>query len=149
MKTLKYKIIKSKTQYKEYCNVLEELVFTNSKNKEIKDEIEMLTLLVEKYDNENNELNELDPVDLLQHLMDEHNLKAKDLVSILGINKSMVSEILNYKKGLSKDIIRTLAAYFKVSQEAFNRPYQLKSVSFKAVRNIAIIHKTKRLLKAH
>jgi len=32
---------------------------------------------------------------------------------------------LHYKKGLSKDVIRKLAAHFKVSQEAFNRPYAL------------------------
>jgi len=33
--------------------------------------------------------------------------------------------MLNYKKGLSKEAIRKLSAYFKVSQEAFNRPHKL------------------------
>ena len=55
--------------------------------------------------------------------MDERNLKTKDLVEILGVSKGLVSDILHYKKGLSKEIIRSLADYFKVSQEAFNRPY--------------------------
>jgi HTH-type transcriptional regulator/antitoxin HigA len=55
--------------------------------------------------------------------MDERNLKAKDLVEILGVSKGLVSDILNYKKGLSKEIIRTLSDYFKVSQEALNKPY--------------------------
>ncbi|OYX94200.1 MAG: transcriptional regulator, partial [Sphingobacteriia bacterium 35-40-5] len=68
----------------------------------------------------------LDPVQLIQSLMEEHQLKAKDLVEILRISKGYVSDILNYKKGLSKDVIRKLAFHFKVSQEAFNRPYSLK-----------------------
>jgi len=52
-------------------------------------------------------------------------MKAQDLTAILGISKGYVSDILNYKKGLSKDVIRKLAEYFKVRQEAFNRPYNL------------------------
>ena len=58
--------------------------------------------------------------------MESHQLKAKDLVDMLGVSKSYVSEILNYRKGFSKVVIRKLAAHFKVSQEAFNRPYVLK-----------------------
>ena len=57
--------------------------------------------------------------------MNDHQLKAKDLVDILGISKGYVSDILHYKKGLSKEVIRKLASYFKVSQDAFNRPYAL------------------------
>lgn len=125
MVTLKYKVIKSKTQYKAYCKTLEELVSADFKSNEMKDEIELLTLLIEKWDEENNSFDDVDPVALLHSLMGERGLKAKDLVEILGVSKGLVSDILNYKKGLSKEIIRTLAEYFKVSQEAFNRPYQL------------------------
>ena len=59
--------------------------------------------------------------------MVDHNLKAKDLVNILELSKGTISKILNYQKGLSKDTIRKLSSYFKVSQEAFNRPYKLIS----------------------
>ena len=52
-------------------------------------------------------------------------MKPQDLTTILGISKGYVSDILNYKKGLSKEVIRKLAEYFKVKQEAFNRPYKL------------------------
>jgi HTH-type transcriptional regulator/antitoxin HigA len=38
----------------------------------------------------------------------------------------MVSEILNYNKGMSKEVIRKLAHHFKVSQDAFNKAYDLK-----------------------
>lgn len=59
--------------------------------------------------------------------MSEHKLISKDLVEILGVSKGLVSDILNRKKGLSKEIIRTLSSYFSVSQEVFNRPYKLKA----------------------
>ena len=126
MKVLKYKIIATKNQYKEYCKILESLVFSKSKNKNLKDEIALLTLLIEKWDNDHNSFNDLDPVQLLQSLMDSHQLKAKNLVDMLGVSKSYISEILNYRKGFSKVVIRKLASHFKVSQEAFNRPYVLK-----------------------
>lgn len=122
---LKYKVIKSKSQYKEYTNILEELVFADFKTREMKDEIDLLTLLIEKWDDEHNSFEDVDPITLLHSLMDGSSLKAKDLVEILGVSKGLVSDILNYKKGLSKENIRTLAGYFKVSQEAFNRPYKL------------------------
>lgn len=125
MEKLKYKVITSKSQYREYCNVLEELVFSGAKDRNTKDEIALLTLLIEKWDAANLSSTDLDPVQLLQSFMEEHNLKAKDLVEILGISKGYVSDILHYKKGLSKEVIRKLAEYFKVSQEAFNRPYTL------------------------
>ena len=88
----------------------------------MKDEIDLLTLLIEKWDAEHDSFGELDPIELLQSLMSEHNMKARDFLELLGVSKGYVSDILNYKKGLSKDVIRKLAERFKVSQEAFNRP---------------------------
>ena len=125
MTTLKYKIITSKTQYKAYCRALEQLVFSGSKDRNTKDEIALLTLLIEKWDSQHSTLNDLDPVQLLRSFMDDHHLKAKDIVIILGVSKGYVSDILRYKKGFSKEVIRKLADHFKVSQEAFNRPYKL------------------------
>lgn len=125
METLKYKVITSITQYKKYCNTLETLVFSGAKDKNTKDEIALLTLLIEKWDAEHLSATDLDPIQLLQSFMDEHGMKAKDLVTLLDVSKGYVSDILHYKKGLSKDVIRKLAAHFKVSQEAFNRPYVL------------------------
>jgi HTH-type transcriptional regulator/antitoxin HigA len=128
MEVLKYKVISSNTQYKEYSKILENLILSKFKNKNLTDEIALLTLLIEKWDNDHNTFNELDPVQLLQSLMNSHQLKSKDLVDMLGVSKSYVSEILNYRKGFSKVVIRKLASHFKVSQEAFNRPYVLKAL---------------------
>lgn len=127
MEALKYKVISNKSQYKTYCDALEELVFSGAKDRNSKDEIALLTLLIEKWDAEHITSTSLDPIQLLYSFMDSHELRPKDLVDITGISKGYVSDILHYKKGLSKEVIRKLAAYFKVSQEAFNRPYKLSA----------------------
>jgi HTH-type transcriptional regulator/antitoxin HigA len=145
MATLKYKVITSKSQYKEYSNVLEELVFSGSKDRNAKDEIALLTLLIEKWDAEHNTFDELGPIQLLHSLMEEHNMKAKDLVSVLDHSKGYVSDILNYKKGLSKEVIRKLADHFKVSQEAFNRPYKLVVPENSHLRNASVMNTPKKI----
>lgn len=145
MAALKYKVIKSKIQYKEYSNILERLVFSGMKNRDIKDEIALLTLLIEKWDAEHNTFEEVDPIRLLHSLMNDHNMKAKDLVEILEISKGYVSDILNYKKGLSKDVIRKLAAHFKVGQEAFNKSYKLVVPENTHFRNASVMNTKKEL----
>ncbi|MFM2387136.1 MAG: hypothetical protein RL660_1893 [Bacteroidota bacterium] len=145
MEQLKFKVIKTKAQYKQYCRQLELLLEKNSKKKTIQDEIELLTLLIEKWDEENNPLMELDPIELLHALMEENNLKAKDLVTITGISKGNISEILHYKRGLSKEVIRNLANHFKLNQEAFNRSYKLKVSENLHLRNASVMNTKKNL----
>ena len=123
MKTLKYTIIKNTSQYNTYCEMLERVVLTG--DEAFRDEVELLTLLIEKWDDEHNSFGNSNPVELLKALMTEHHLKAQDLVDILDLSKGTISKILNYYKGFSKETIRKLSDYFKVSQEAFNRPYEL------------------------
>jgi HTH-type transcriptional regulator/antitoxin HigA len=127
MEALQYKVIKTISQYKEYCNLLETLVVAKKKIKQQQDAIELLTLLIEKWDEAHNNFSETDPVELLDYLMKENKVKGVDLAKELEISKSLVSDILNYRRALSRDIIRKLAARFKVSQELFNRPYKLIS----------------------
>src|SRR5450759_119526 len=138
MKTLKYKVIKTEDQYKEYVSILEQLLGIAS-DEAIQEEIELLTLLIEKWDEEHNSFELADPIQLLHSLMAEHQLKNKDLVAILEVSKGLVSDILNYKKGLSKEIIRSLAKYFSLSQEAFNRSYKLISPINAHLRNASIM----------
>ena len=149
METLKYKIIRSEAQYDRYCKMLEKLLEKKSKAKSAHDEIELLTLLIEKWDAEHNTFQEADPIELLHSLMEDHHLKAQDLVEILGVSKSMVSEILNYKKGLSKEVIRKLAAHFRFSQEAFNRPYKLDSPVNPRLHDAAVMNTLKPSSRRH
>lgn len=144
MAELKYKVISSKTQYNEYSKKLEELVFSSTRNRAIKDEIVLLTLLIETWDAQHNTFNEVDPIRLLHSLMDDHKLKPKDLVDILEVSKGYISEILHYKKGLSKDVIRKLADHFKVTQEAFNRPYKLASPINAHLKNAGVMNTKKK-----
>jgi HTH-type transcriptional regulator/antitoxin HigA len=123
MEVLKFTIIKNQKQYDKYCNILEDLI-SRDKNQ---DEIDLLTLLIEKWDDDHNTFNDSDPIELIKAIMNEQNLKAKDLVDVLDLSKGTISKILNYHKGLSKETIRKLSDFFKVSQEAFNRPYKLKN----------------------
>jgi HTH-type transcriptional regulator/antitoxin HigA len=123
MCSLKYTVIKTKEQYFEYCRILEDIVF--QENEHLDDEIELLTLLIEKWDQDHNTFDDLDPVELLKSLMEDHYLKAKDLADFLELSKGTVSKILNYQKGFSKETIRKLSLHFKLTQEAFNRPYPL------------------------
>ena len=125
METLKYKVIKSLTQYKTYCVLLERLTDQHPKSIAIKDEIDLLTLLILNYDEKHSKPQALDPIQLLKSFMDENEWKAKDMAEFLDVSKGYVSDILNYKKGLSKEVIRKLATRFKVKQEAFNRTYPM------------------------
>ena len=148
METLKYKLIKTEKQYNTYCAELERLLQNGAKNKSVKEELELLCLLIEKWDSEHNTFEKLDPVELLKSLMALNGLKAKDLVEELSISKGLVSDILNYKKGLSKETIRKLALYFKVSQEAFNRPYKIISPLNSHLKNEGIMNTPKNLAAA-
>jgi HTH-type transcriptional regulator/antitoxin HigA len=142
--TIKYTIIRNKSQYDQYCNQLETLL--SQENSEVlQDEVDLLTLLIEKYDEEHNTFNDTDPISLLRSFMQDHNLKPQDMTGILAISKGYVSDILNYKKGLSKEVIRRLADHFKVRQEAFNRPYKLVSPVNVHLRNASVMNTTKKL----
>ena len=143
MGTLKYTIIRNKTQYNTYCEILEDLVLLDKV--ETLDEVELLTLLIEKWDEENNSFVNLNPIELLKVLMSEHHLKAQDLIEILNLSKGTISKILNYHKGLSKETIRRLSDYFKVSQEAFNRPYALIHEINKHFRNTKLMNTRKNI----
>lgn len=142
--TLKYTVIKNRGQYNDYCNQLENLL-ASGPGEFLQDEIDLLTLLIESYDEEHNTFEAQDPVALLKSFIKDHHLKPQDLTGILGISKGYVSDILNYKKGLSKAVIRKLAEYFKVRQEAFNRPYKLVSPANMHLRNASVMNTTKQM----
>jgi HTH-type transcriptional regulator/antitoxin HigA len=114
-------------QYKGYCKVLEELVMVTKKSQHDHDAIDLLTLLIATWDEAHNSFSDADPVEVLGFLMKEKNLKAVDLANELGVSKSLISDILHYRRGFSREVIRKLAVRFKVSQELFNKPYKLLS----------------------
>ncbi|NND31395.1 MAG: helix-turn-helix domain-containing protein [Saprospiraceae bacterium] len=143
--SIKYRIVKTKRQYDEYCKKLRSLLEQNNDKNE--DEIELLTLLIENWDSTQYQEPDLDPVQIIKALMDEHQLKAKDLTEILNLSKGTVSKILSYQKGLSKDTIRRLANHFKLTQESFNRPYKLRDTVNRKFKTEALMNTRKEILK--
>lgn len=140
-----YKIIKTRKQYFQYCNILEKLVIANRKKD--MDDIELLTLLIKKWDEENLPKMNTDPIELIKALMQENGLKATDLAKILEVNKSTVSRILNYQKGLSKKSIRILAEYFAIAQEALNQPYKIKNEINRKFKDASLMNSVKKMEK--
>lgn len=148
MEALIYKIIKTEKQYNDYCKLLEDLVSLKKRSKYQQDIIELLTLLIEKWDEQHSSFKDADPIELLKYLMTENKLKAIDLASILDVGKSLVSDVLNYRRGLSKEIIRKLAEHFKLSQEVFNKSYKLVSPLNTHLKDASVMNTRKQLPKA-
>jgi len=101
------------------------------KSDEVEDRIELLILLIEKWDDEHYASPELNPVEYLKLLMKTNEYKAVDIQNKVGINKTTLSHILNYRRGFSKKNIRLLADFFKVTQSAFNKKYPLSNTKVK------------------
>jgi len=77
-----------------------------------------LTLLIEDFEEKQYALPAAKPAGVLRFLLDQHDLKQKDLVEIFG-TPSIVSEILSGKRELTKDHIKRLSRRFHVSPEVF------------------------------
>lgn len=118
---MKYKVIKSKEQYNQYCVIIEQLLTTNSNA----DEIELVTLLIESWDREHDTFGLADNVTLLRFLMQEHGLRHTDLADIVGVGRTQITDILNNKRTIPNGMARRLAEHFKVFKNAFDiRPQE-------------------------
>ena len=89
----------------------------------LSDELEVLVLLIEKYEEKAWAISEPDPIEAIKIRMEEMNLKQKDLIPFIG-NKSKVSEVLNRKVGLSLAMIYNLAKELHLPLELLVQPPQ-------------------------
>jgi len=87
------------------------------------DELEVLVLLIEKYEEKAWIISEPDPIEAIKVRMEQMHLKQKDLVPYIG-NKSKVSEVLNRKVGLSLTMIYNLAKGLHLPLEVLVQPTQ-------------------------
>ncbi|MGD9687599.1 helix-turn-helix domain-containing protein, partial [Sulfurimonas sp.] len=85
------------------------------------DELEVLVLLIEKYEEKYWAISEPDPIEAIKIRMQQMNLKQKDLVPYIG-NRSKVSELLNRKISLSLTMITNLATGLHLPLEALIQP---------------------------
>ncbi len=104
------KLIKNEKEYDEALSRVDALMELDPKlgSKE-SDELEVLVMLIEKYEEKNWAISEADPVDAIKVRMEQMHLKQKDLVPYIG-NASKVSEVLSRKVGLSLVMITNLAS---------------------------------------
>lgn len=80
--------------------------------------IQLLTVLVEDYEARNFPVPEAAPLAVVRHLMEAHRLRQKDLIDVFG-TESIVSDVLNGKRDLTKEHIRRLSHRFHVSPSVF------------------------------
>lgn len=92
------------------------------------DELEVLALLIEKYEEKAWVINEPDPIEAIKLRMEQMHLKQQDLVPYIG-NKSKVSEVLNRKVGLSLNMIYNLAKGLHLPLEVLVQP--VEKINFK------------------
>ena len=85
------------------------------------DELEILAMLIEKYEEKAWAISEPDPIEAIKIRMEQMDLKQKDLTPYIG-NKSKVSEVLNRKVGLSLNMIYNLAKGLNLPLETLVRP---------------------------
>ena len=120
---MKLKPIKSEKDYRDALLRLE-LIFDAPIDTKDGDEAEILSLLIENYENEHYPIEAPDPIEAIKIRMEELNMRQKDLVGIIG-GKSRVSEILNRKKKLTVDMIRDLERILQISASVLVNNYQL------------------------
>jgi len=86
------------------------------------DELEILALIIEDYEDKNYSIGPPDPIEAIKFRMDQMGLKQSDLAKIIG-HKSRASEILNRKRKLTLNMIRKLSKMLNISTEVLVKEY--------------------------
>lgn len=119
------KPIKTRKDHENALKRIEELWNARPKTRE-GDELDILTTLAVAYEEKNAPIDEPNPIDAIKFRMDQLGLKDRDLVPFIGA-RSKVSEVLNYKRGLSLPMIRRLAEGLDIPAETLIQRYRVSS----------------------
>jgi len=120
---MELKPIKTEVDYRAALKRLEE-IFDAKPGTQESDELEILGLMVDNYENKHYPIEAPDPIEAIKIRMEEMHLKQIDLIPEIG-GKSRVSEILNRKRRLTVDMIRKLADKLNISAKVLISDYQL------------------------
>ena len=112
------RIIRNDRELEEYTQTLFHLTAKKRPTRDEGEAIELLTLLIEKYEAEQYQIPASDPVEVLKFLMESHGLNQKDLTPEFGA-ESTVSLVLSGKRQMNRDHIAALAKRFTVSPAVF------------------------------
>lgn len=120
---MKVTVIKSKKQYKAYLQRMLE-IFDAKKGTPESDELDLLALVIEKYEEEQFEIPAPDPIEAITFIMEQNNLKDEELGRILN-SRSRASEILNRKRKLSLNHIRLIKKELNISADVLIKDYDI------------------------
>jgi len=113
---MKLKLIKNDRQLNEALERANHLWEAENDTPE-RDELEVLSLLIEKYEEEHYPIPASEPIEAIKFLMEQNNLTRKDLQPFIG-SMGRVSEILNRKRDLSLEMIKRLHHGLKIPYES-------------------------------
>ena len=116
------KPIKTEEDYHNTLNKIEILMDAKPNTAKM-DELEVLTTLVEVYEEQHYKIELPNPIEAIKFRMEQEGLKQKDLINIVG-SKSRVSEILNKKRKLTIDMIRNLHKQLHIPVESLFLDYK-------------------------
>jgi HTH-type transcriptional regulator/antitoxin HigA len=111
-------LIHSEEQLKTYTKALFHLTSLENPSYEQVEAIDLLTLLIERYEEEHFTVPKASPTEVLRFLLDRHGLKQRDLATDLG-GESVVSEVLSGRRKLNATHIEMLSKRFHVSPAVF------------------------------
>lgn len=118
---MKIKLIKTEEDYLQSLKEFEKIFDSETGTKE-GEEAELLSFLIEKYEDEKYPIEAPDPIEAIKFRMEQMNLKKKDLAEIIGY-KSRVSEIFSHKRKLTINMIRNLHDKLNIPYEALMSQY--------------------------
>lgn len=118
---MKIKPIKNKKDYEQAMERLE-VIFDAKKGSEQGDELEILGMLVESYENEKFPIDFPDPIEAIKFRMEQLGYNQTDLANVVGL-KSRASEILNRKRKLSLEMIRQIHSSLNIPTEVLIQAY--------------------------
>jgi len=117
------KPIKKEQDYIDALSRIESLMRSKPNTPQM-DELEILTTLVEVYEEQFYKIDAPDPIEAIKFRMEQEGLKQKDLVAIVG-SKSRVSEVLNRKRKLTIEMIRNLHKQLHIPVESLFLDYKI------------------------
>ncbi|MCZ8355155.1 MAG: helix-turn-helix domain-containing protein [Cyclobacteriaceae bacterium] len=115
------KPIKTKKDYQQALDRLE-VIFDAKKGTKEGDELEILGILIDQYENEHFPIDLPDPIEAIKFRMEQLGYNQTDLAKVVGL-KSRASEILNKKRKLSLDMIRQIHKKLNIPTDVLIQSY--------------------------
>ena len=115
------KIIKTEAEYEVALERLD-AIFDAKRGTLEGDELELLTLLIDKFEKEHFPIDLPDPIEAIKYRMEQLGYKQKDLADIIGL-KSRVSEILNKKRKLTLEMVRKVHQVLNIPTDMLIKEY--------------------------